>query len=196
MRRRLFLQAMAAGAAAWALPARGDTSAGASTSVKLAPSTERRKLRSAIARARRRGAPLLVLVIPASGDELKERAALFSEFLEQGTEAQIALASQPELVSVTAVELRAVAPVAGEPLFAVLMPNGSFTVGPTSFPRLGKPYDQMTESEMHAVVAKRAAFVAAELARALPPELAGRKARKSSELFFDLRLPIGQLTGR
>jgi len=178
MQRRRFLQAMAAAAAAWAVRARGDVSAtfgGAKSSGT--PFTERGHLRAAIERARKKGMPLFVIVIPAADDEKYERGGAFGEFLDHGSDDQLEPLSQAELVCAPADELREVALVAGEPLFAVIWPNGRVTVAPAAFPR-AQPSRRFDDLEGDALVDKRIAFLAAQVDRSLPrpPDLAKNNA--------------------
>jgi hypothetical protein len=195
MQRRRFLQAMAAAAAAWAVRARGDTSASAGAGAKPSgtPFTERGHLREALARARKRGVPLFVIVIPASDDEKLERGSIFGEFLDHGSEDQLEPLSQAELVCAPADELREVASVAGEPLFAVVQPNGAVTAAPAAFPRHDKGWGRQTDSESVSLVDKRIAFIAAHVDRTLPRPLNLSKSMDGHVITVQLRAhaPLG-----
>jgi hypothetical protein len=152
MRRRRFLQVGVLAAAvgpAWLRRAFADTSLNAGDG----------NLERAKQQAWKSGRPLLVIVVPASDEQKWERGRALGEYLNHGSDAQLAPLAFVDVVC---------APVAGDPLLALHPPSGEVkTVALGELPkvRFGKGEGDKNED---AIIDKRIAIIADKV-RALVP---------------------------
>ncbi len=165
MDRRRFLLSSAAAAAVAAWPrllrrAFGDTSFGARPGAvgQLAAASER---------ARSLGKPLLVMVVPADDAAKWTRGGWFGEWLNHGSDEQMAPLALAEVACATMAELRAVAPVGdGEPLMVLLdddqAPARLDAALPSSDGGIG--WDPTEEQRIDQRIAKLAALARAAIA--------------------------------
>lgn len=129
MNRRRFLRTSLASAAAlvaapaWIRRAFADTAcptprsapgaAGATAGAATPEALELEPFSTAFRRAQRAGRPLLVFVIPANDADKWERGAAFGEWLNYGTDAQLAPLGEVEVVAATVAAVRALVPSVG-----------------------------------------------------------------------------------
>jgi hypothetical protein len=187
--RRELIKWFAGAAVAWRLrprTARGDAS------IKGA----RGSIAAAADEAHRRTLPLLVMVIPADEGVKYERGHAFGEFVNAGTDAQIAPLGNVWLAAATMDDVRAVAPAAGagEPLLVLVHTDGRVARLDAKLPafvRGGRGDWAAEERAMSAAVDARIKLLSEWVAKNVPAPADRARAAEDAKKLWRQKPPPG-----
>ncbi len=155
---------------------------------------------NAFARARGGRRSVLVLVIPddkkTGEDNDWERGRIYGEWLNHGSDAQLAPLATVEVVAAKMADLRVEVPTlpSGQPLFVLVDPDGSahaLDVAVPRYPGFGKGYSPDANVKDDAISARRIAAVGGLIQRRIwvPPAAVGQLAKEARARLVKQRVP-------